>query len=98
MHAGKLMTEETGMKRCIILRASVLGSAASLPHTHLQAVSFERCEHARQSLYASCCVILLHSSRYFSVRVKLLYSLCLFVFYVRYLCEKYLNLFQYSTL
>ena len=88
MHAGKLMTEETGMKWSIILRASVLGSAASLPHTHLQAVNFERCERAWQSLYASCCVILLHSSRYFSVRVKLLYSLCLFVFYVHVICVK----------
>ena len=86
MHAGKLMTEETGMKRCIILRASVLGSAASLPHTHLQAVNFERCEHARQSLYASCCVILLHSSRYCTVGLKnLIFQVC---FLMYYLCER----------
>lgn len=76
------------MKRHVILHASVLGSAVGLLHTNLQTVNFQRCEHAWQSLYASCCVILLRSSRHFTVRIKVLYFSCLFVFYVHVICVK----------
>ena len=42
--------------------------------------------HSMQPLYAGCCTRLLYSSRCYTVRFKLFFLVCVFVYY---LCEKY---------
>ena len=48
-----------------------------------------------QPWYASCCIVLLYFSRYFTVRLKIFYFLFVFCF----ICVKsIINLFPYSTI
>ena len=49
-----------------------------------------------QPLYASCCILLLYFSRYFTLKM-LLILLC-FMFFMYYLCKSIINLLQYSTI
>ena len=76
-----------------------LGNTVSPLHMNLQVANLQRCEHACQPLYASCCTVLPYLSRYCTVKINNVFFIFCVCFYVHIICVKsIINLLQYSII
>ena len=73
----------------VSLPRPLLQYTASPPHTNFKLGTFK---DVNVPLYGSCCAVPLYFSRY----CKIL-NVLFFLLFLNVLCEKYLNLLQYST-